>query len=192
METDMENAFSSYWKKDVYARCACGTMLHMDADVTQMNQCEVCHKAFDDAQAQWEAEFMVQKTRIAALGSTSIPVIATSAKPSNKPSTSSGFGEAPLFIPSHVNGVQTNVSCKDVFEKDIFISYMKNPKIFDDEVGLIGSFGNNDFGCYDKYVAVYEILASRSEKMAMNKKIRDCAQDPELTVKALINLLTSV
>ena len=180
----VEKEFTVDWKYNEYARCKCGILLYFWPDATQLHSCEVCNSSFFHAQGAWEYVLNAHKARMAVelvRGHWSMHSTAGASSASQPPLTH-------LFIPSSINGVKVNPSCKDVFEKEIFVAYNKDQKIFDDEVITIGNIVNLE--CYNKYCEIYDQFMDRSDKMKMNKTIRDCNQEPTLIVKALIDLYT--
>ena len=183
--TEMEKEFAVDWVHNVYARCKCGMMLYYDPDCTQDDKCRDCKTDFYDAQSHWDHVLLSLKARVVnELGSgTSIH---------SRGSTSSVTPRSPivLHIPGKINGIAVNMSCKDVFEKCVFVAYNKDPKLFDDNVAQIGNIGPNLYGCYAKYLAIYESYTERRDKMAMNLKIRSCQEDPANVVAALIDIFT--
>ena len=180
----VEKEFTVDWKYNEYARCKCGVLLYFWPDATQLHSCEVCNSSFYHAQSAWEYVLNAHKARMAVeLGRGHMSKHSTggASSASQNPLTQ-------LSIPSQLNGVRVNPSCKDIFEKEVFVAYYKDQKMFDDEAGKIGNMVNME--CYNKYCKIYDQFTERSDKMAMNKVIRDCKQDPAQIVKALIDLYT--
>jgi len=176
----VEKEFAVDWKHNEYARCTCGILLYFLPDATQLHSCEVCNSSFYHAQSAWEYVLNAHKARMA------VELVGRGHMSKHSIGGASSASSQKLSIPSQINGVKVNVSCKDIFEKEVFVAYYKDMKIFDDEIVTIGNMAN--FECYDKYCKIYDQITDRSVKMAMNKIIRDCFQDPAKIVKALIDL----
>ena len=170
----MEEIFKGDWIKDKFARCTCGMMLYKEPDDTQEKNCILCKEDFDMKQAYWARELKTLEKRIGDLAT------------SNSANSASVFAGAVLKVPSMLNGLATNVSCKDIFEKEIYVSYTKDTAPFKSAEGTIGSIEKHE--CYLNYVSIYE-TQDRSGRMVMNKAIRDAHQDPEHIVNVLIQLL---
>ena len=183
---NVEKEFAVDWVLNDYARCTCGILLYFDPDMTQLHSCEVCNKSFFHAQTAWEFVLAAHKARITLEhGHGSNVPITGSASSANYPPL------AHLRIPTSINGLKVNVSCKDIFEKEVFVAYGKDKEMFDNAVAQIGAIGPNTLDCYEKYVNIYNLYTKREDKMIMNKKIRDCFQDPASIIKALIDIYTA-
>ena len=172
----MEEIFKGDWVKDKFARCFCGMTLYKEPDDTQEKYCNLCNLGFDSRQAYWAHELNLLKKRVNGLAT------------HGSASSASVFAGPALKVPSMVNGLATNVSCKIIFEQEVYVAYAKDTAPFKSAEGTIGSIEKQE--CYLKYVSIYE-TKDRSGKMTMNKALRDCMQDPEHIVNALIQLFNA-
>ena len=150
--------------------------LNKEPDDTQEKYCNLCNLGFDSRQAYWAQELNLLKKRVNGLAT------------HGSASSASVFAGPALKVPSKINGLANNVSCKDIFEKEVYVAYTKDTTPFKSAESTIGSIENHE--CYLKYVSMYE-TKDRSGKMDMNKALRDCLQDPELIINALIQLLST-
>ena len=133
--------------------------LNKEPDDTQEKYCNLCNLGFDSRQAYWAQELNLLKKRVNGLAT------------HGSASSASVFAGPALKVPSKMNGLATNVSCKDIFEKEVYVAYTKDTTLFKSAESTIGSIENHE--CYLKYVSIYE-PKDRTGKMAMNKAVKDC------------------